>query len=77
MEENMEENMSVLDVLPKPTRLAWHRVAPVLPPEAYLMGGTALAIRLQHRQSQDLDFFLDSPTDLNISTKLRRWIFRR
>ncbi|MFH0943100.1 MAG: nucleotidyl transferase AbiEii/AbiGii toxin family protein [Candidatus Beckwithbacteria bacterium] len=29
----------------------------LLPDETYLAGGTALALRLGHRQSIDLDFF--------------------
>jgi hypothetical protein len=36
---------------------AWAKVAPLLPTEVYLGGGTAAALRLQHRRSQDLDFF--------------------
>jgi hypothetical protein len=53
-----------LDILPAPVRHAWQQIAPFVPPEAYLMGGTAIAIRLRHRESVDLDFFLEAPVDL-------------
>jgi hypothetical protein len=44
-------------VLPSGTLRAWKAVAPVLPHELYLGGGTAVAVRLHHRESRDLDFF--------------------
>ncbi len=61
--------MNDLDILPEPARRAWQQIAPIVPPEAYLMGGTAVAIRLRHRESEDLDFFLEAPVDL---TRLER-----
>lgn len=36
---------------------AWRTLVPRLPPELYLGGGTATALHLHHRVSQDLDFF--------------------
>lgn len=51
-------------ILPGPTRQTWRRIVPILPSAAYLMGGTALAVRLGHRQSLDLDFFLEAAVDL-------------
>lgn len=36
---------------------AWKRIAPFVPAQVYLGGGTAAAIHLHHRISQDLDFF--------------------
>lgn len=45
------------DVLPQGTAEAWPVVAGVLPKGSTLMGGTALAIWLRHRRSEDLDFF--------------------
>lgn len=36
---------------------AWRKLLPHLPPELYLAGGTATALHLHHRVSQDLDFF--------------------
>ena len=44
-------------VLPKDTADSWEALVPVLPPDLYLAGGTALAVHLQHRVSRDLDFF--------------------
>lgn len=41
---------------------AWERVAPLVPEEAYLGGGTAIAVHLRHRQSRDLDFFFHEDT---------------
>jgi len=52
-------------LLPGETGLAWEQVAPVLPPGAYLGGGTAIAVHLRHRQSRDLDFFYHEPVDLD------------
>ena len=54
------------DVLPADTEKTWELIAPVLPPELYLVGGTGLAVHLQHRESRDLDFFYhDSAVDLD------------
>lgn len=47
----------VRQVLPGDTADAWEAIAPVLPPDLYLAGGTALAVHLGHRVSNDLDFF--------------------
>ena len=52
-------------LLPGETGLAWEQVAPVLPPGAYLRGGTAIAVHLRHRQSRGLDFFFHEPLDLD------------
>ncbi len=45
-----------LDILPAPQRALWRELAAV-PPDFVLYGGTALALRLGHRQSEDFDFF--------------------
>ena len=50
------------EILPPEAAWAWERVAPVLPPDCRLAGGTALAVHLHHRQSRDLDFFYTNPT---------------
>jgi predicted nucleotidyltransferase component of viral defense system len=57
--------VSELDILPAAARHAWQQIASIVPPEAYLMGGTAIAVRLRHRESEDLDFFLEAPLDLS------------
>lgn len=49
--------------LPSVTRDAWLRVAPLLPQDAYLVGGTAITVHLEHRISRDLDFFVPGPFD--------------
>jgi hypothetical protein len=46
-----------LDILPDPQREVWKRLA-LLPVDAVLYGGTALALRLGHRASLDFDLFL-------------------
>jgi hypothetical protein len=51
------------DVLPVGTSDAWVRLSTALPAQAYLAGGTALAIHLRHRVSMDLDFFTEAPFD--------------
>jgi hypothetical protein len=44
-----------LDILPPAQRRVWDELA-AIPPEFVLYGGTALALRLGHRQSIDFDF---------------------
>lgn len=46
-----------LEILPDPLRAVWERLA-LLPNDAVLYGGTALALRLGHRASLDFDLFL-------------------
>ncbi len=43
--------------LPPDTAATWRAIAPLVPPNAYLGGGTAIAVHLEHRTSRDLDFF--------------------
>jgi hypothetical protein len=52
-------------VLPPDTAAAWLTLAPHLPPELYLGGGTAVAVHLGHRESRDLDFFFHREVDLD------------
>jgi hypothetical protein len=49
-----------LSVLPQAQRALWPEFKHV-PSRFVLYGGTALAIRLGHRQSEDFDFFTDAP----------------
>jgi hypothetical protein len=53
-----------LDVLPPPQRRLWNELTDI-PPEFVLYGGTAVALRLGHRQSADFDFFGDRALDAN------------
>ncbi len=52
-------------ILPPTTARAWEKLAPLVPPETYLVGGTAIAVHLHHRQSRDLDFLLSAESDLD------------
>lgn len=51
-----------LEILPPPQRQLWPELSRV-PAEFVLYGGTALALRLGHRQSLDFDFFSSTPFD--------------
>jgi Nucleotidyl transferase AbiEii toxin, Type IV TA system len=51
-------------VLPADTANAWQALAPHLPQELYLGGGTGVAVHLGHRTSRDLDLFFHRPVDL-------------
>lgn len=52
-------------ILPADTAAAWLTIAPHLPQELYLGGGTAVAVHLGHRESRDLDFFFHRGVDLD------------
>jgi predicted nucleotidyltransferase component of viral defense system len=47
-------------MLPASQRALWHRMGPT-PKDFVLYGGTALALRLAHRESIDFDFFSNRP----------------
>jgi len=49
-----------LSILPEAQRAVWNELRQV-PRRFVLYGGTALALRLGHRQSEDFDFFADAP----------------
>jgi hypothetical protein len=49
-----------LSILPEPQRQLWAELKDT--PQAFVLyGGTALALRLGHRQSEDFDFFSNEP----------------
>lgn len=52
-----------LDVLPAAQRLLWPELRPAADLGFVLYGGTAIALRLGHRQSVDFDFFSEKPLD--------------
>lgn len=52
-------------LLPGDAATAWEEVAPLVPAQACLGGGTALAVHLRHRESRDLSFFFHEPLDLD------------
>jgi hypothetical protein len=47
----------VRNILPADTATTWDTITAIVPPDAYLGGGTAIAVHLGHRISRDLDFF--------------------
>lgn len=51
-----------LDILPPAQRRLWDELGGV-PEHFVLYGGTAIALRLAHRQSEDFDFFADREID--------------
>jgi hypothetical protein len=53
-----------LTILPEPQRQLWKELRDT-PKEFVLYGGTALALRLGHRQSEDFDFFSNKPFQPN------------
>jgi Nucleotidyl transferase AbiEii toxin, Type IV TA system len=53
-----------LSILPVPQRQLWGELIDT-PKEFVLYGGTALALRLGHRQSEDFDFFSNEPFQPN------------
>ncbi len=56
--------MPVADGILTPAMLEiWDLVGSLSPPSGELMGGTALATYLEHRQSEDLDIFVHAPFD--------------
>lgn len=60
----------LLRVLPADTAEAWLTLAPRLPSELYLGGGTGVAVHLGHRESRDLDFFFHRTVDLGSLKRL-------
>ncbi len=51
-----------LDALPPPQRRLWPELR-ATPGRFVLYGGTAIALRLAHRESEDFDFFSSEPLD--------------
>ena len=50
-----------LEILPPPQRKLWDSMRGAVPADFVLYGGTALALRLGHRVSEDFDFFSNGP----------------
>ena len=53
-----------IDILPPAQRNFWQE-APSIPAGFVLYGGTAIAVRLGHRSSEDFDFFSSDAFDVN------------
>ena len=58
-----------LDVLPEEQRKLWPALSDI-PDSFVLYGGTALALRLDHRSSVDFDFFSSDPVDFEALFRL-------
>ena len=52
-----------LEILPPSQRALWPYLRPMAKRGFVLYGGTAIALRVGHRQSVDFDFFTDRPLD--------------
>ena len=52
-----------LDILPAAQQQLWPELRPIQQLGYVLYGGTAIALRLGHRQSVDFDFFSSRPVD--------------
>ena len=59
----MERLANYRDVLSPEMVAAWGVLASAVPDRSELVGGTALAMRLHHRRSYDLDIFAPEPFD--------------
>lgn len=64
-----------LESLPPAQRALWPALAAV-PREFVLYGGTALALRLAHRESVDFDFFAHAPLDHGALDAALPWLAR-
>jgi Nucleotidyl transferase AbiEii toxin, Type IV TA system len=75
--KNHEDAMTLflprLDILPPPQRALWPELD-VVPDHFTLYGGTALALRLGHRQSVDFDFFSNEAFDPEALARAIPWL---
>jgi len=55
-----------MEILPPSQQIIWSSLVPVRKAGFVLYGGTAVALRLGHRQSVDFDFFSDLPLDKSL-----------
>ena len=63
-----------LDMLPDAQRKLWPSFRPLASLGFALYGGTAISLRLGHRQSVDFDFFCDQPFDSNALRERMPWL---
>lgn len=59
-----------MEILPLSQQRVWSSLAPLCKARFVLYGGTAVALRLGHRQSIDFDFFSDQPLDKSMLYKM-------
>lgn len=55
-----------MDILPAAQKRLWPELRPAADLGLVLYGGTAIALRLGHRESVDFDFFTDAPLDKSL-----------
>jgi hypothetical protein len=65
----------MLEILPEPQAALWSRLGDV-PEQFVLYGGTALALRLGHRQSVDFDFFAADEFETGDLMRELEWLGR-
>lgn len=63
-----------LDALPDAQRRLWPTLQPLAALGFVLYGGTAISLRLGHRQSVDFDFFTDQPLDTQTLRSQVAWL---
>ncbi len=63
-----------LDALPEAQRRLWPMLQPLAELGFVLYGGTAISLRLGHRQSVDFDFFTDQPLDPQALRSRLAWL---
>lgn len=63
-----------LDALPEAQRRLWPTLRPLMALGFVLYGGTAISLRLGHRQSVDFDFFSDQPLDTQTLRSQVAWL---
>lgn len=63
-----------LDTLPDAQRKLWPGLQPLVGLGFVLYGGTAIALRLGHRQSVDFDFFSDRPLESHALRERLPWL---
>lgn len=66
--------MPRLDALPEAQRGLWPMLQPLVELGFVLYGGTAISLRLGHRQSVDFDFFTDRPLDTQSLRSRLAWL---
>ena len=65
-----------LEILPEPQKQFWDDLAEAIPEHFVLYGGTAVALRLGHRNSVDFDFFSDHSLEFDHLLKVVPFLAR-
>ena len=70
----MHEFLPRLDILPPAQRRLWSQLSAATSMGMTLYGGTAIALRLGHRQSVDFDFFTERPLQKEALRAAMPWL---